>query len=380
MTRVLVVSPQTLVAMALQDEYDVTAIHPSELEPALVERGYDVTVLDGADVDATVRLLTELPRQLTGPILLLAHDEQSATVLDSAKGLSDIRIGPPISGAGLRDTLHGIAHGQPFDPGPSRGHDEPAAPPVEEPPATRSALVAGFRRDQGELERRLHGRRTPPLTFERAGTPADLLSLAQGLPVYATPGAQADRRTGAARRSPGQQVPTAGLVRELLERVPGLLGVDQVAAAIADDACQRVGASASAVLVREEGRWVVAAGVGLRPRERLLQLDDEHWLVREVVRARHGLIVEDTDVARRDLVGAPLSASRHLLIVPITGVAGLLMAARGAPGVAFTSPDLTALARLAAEADSPLREAMQLRELGRRLSALDASVEELTAG
>ena len=124
--------------------------------------------------------------------------------------------------------------------------------------------------------------------------------------------------------------------------------------------------------VSDAGRCVVAAGVGLRPLEQRLQLDADHWLVREVVRAGHGLIVEDTDIARRDLVGAPLSASQHLLIVPITHVGGLLMVARDANDVAFTSPELAAVARLASEAAGPLQEALRLRELGRRLTALDS--------
>ena len=338
MTRVLVVSSQTMIALSLQDEFEVTAVHPRDLDPTVIERGYDVTVLDAADVEATVLLLSELPRTSTGPILLLAHDQSSALALDVAKGLSDIRIGPPISGPHLRERLHGIAH-VPISADVDRpGQAEPVRP----------------HHDQGELERRLRGRRTDPSTLERAGTPADLLSLSQGLSVLATPPVGPD---GPPRPPAREQVTTASLVAALLERVPSLLGVDAVAAAMADDACQRAGADAAAVLLNEDGRYVVAAGMGLGPLENRLEL---------------GLLVEDTDIARLRLMGAPLGASQHLLVVPITDVGALVMVARDSDGVAFTSTDLAAVTRLAAEAAGPLREALQLRELGRRLAGLDS--------
>lgn len=364
MIRVLVVSAQTMIAMSLQDEYEVTAVDPGDLAPPVVERGYVVTVIDAADVDATVQLMPELAREHTGPLVLLAHDEQSALALDAAKGLADVRIGPPLSGAALRDTLHGIARASVTAP------QEPVAaepvPPLVAP-VPKAHVPAGLRRDSGELNRRLQGRRPERSTLERAGTPADLLSLAQGLPTQDT--ARSQPRRSAPKR---QQMTTIALAEALLDRVPGLLGLAAVATAVADNACESASGTAAAVLVGDGDRCVVAAGLGLRPLEKRLQLDAEHWLVREVVRASHGLIIEDTDIARGDLVGAPLSASEHLLVVPIEDVAGLVMVARDGKGAAFTSAELEAVAALAAEAASPLREAVQVRELGRALAALDA--------
>lgn len=368
MIRVLVVSAQTMIAMSLQDEYEVTAVDPGDLAPSVVERGYAVTIIDAADVDATVQLMPELGREHTGPLLLLAHDEESALALDAAKGLADIRIGPPLSGAALRDTLHGIARAS---------HPAPQEPVAAEPvpplvaPVPKAHVPAGLRRDSGELGRRLQGRRPERSTLERAGTPADLLSLAQGLPAQGLP--TQDTAHGPRRAAPErQQMTTIALAEALLERVPELLGLAAVATAVADNACESASGTACAVLVGDGDRCVVAAGVGLRPLEKRLQLDAEHWLMREVVRASHGLIIEDTDIARSDLVGAPLSASEHLLVVPIEDVAGLVMVARDGKGAAFTSAELAAVAAVAAEAGRPLREAVQVRELGRALAALDA--------
>lgn len=373
MTRVLVVSAQTLIAMSLQDEYEVTAVHPGDLGPIVLERGYDVTVLDAADVDATVHLLADLPRALTGPLLLLAHDEQSVLVLDAAKGLNDVRIGPPISGAALRVSLHGIASVPSAADvgGRDQGvRDTSADEPI---PETRGGVAATLHRDNVELKRRLLGRPTRSSTLERAGTPAELLELSQSLPV-SVPAEQAGRIPELPRRPelPDQPMSSTDLVDALLERLPTMLGVGVVAAAVADDACHRVRATAAAVLITDAELCVVAAGVGLRPLETRLQLDGKHWLVREVVRAGHGVIIADTDIARRDLVGAPLGAAQHLLVVPITEVGGLVMVARDASDVAFTRLELAAVARLATEAAGPLHEAMRLRELGRRLTALDS--------
>ena len=373
MTRVLVVSAQTMIAMSLQDEYEVTAVHPGDLGPTVIERGYDVTVLDAADVDATVHLLSDLPRALTGPLLLLAHDQQSALTLDSAKGLNDVRIGPPISGAALRDSLHGIV--QVTSSADVGGRDQGVRDTsADEPiPETRDGVAATLHRDNVELKRRLLGRHTRSSTLERAGTPAELLMLSQGPPV-SVPAEQAGRTAERPRRAElaDRAMSSTDLVDALLKRLPTMLGVGVVAAAVAADACQRAGATASAVLVTDAGRCVVAAGVGLRPLETRLQLDGKHWLVREVVRAGHGVIIADTDIARRDLVGAPLGASQHLLVVPITEVGGLVMVARDARGIAFTRLELAAVARLASEAAGPLHEALRLRELGRRLTDLDS--------
>lgn len=385
MTRLLVVSPQTMISMSLQHEYDVVAVAPADLGAIVVERGYDVTVLDAADLDATLHLMSELPREHTGPFLLLAHDQASAEALDAAKGLADIRIGPPVSGASLRDTLHGIAQSLLAVPEPQVA----AASAVVQPapaeitlPAAKADVTVGPRPKQSELGRRLQGRRPEGATLERAGTPADLLALAQGLPTLPSQASEPGETSPARRAHPDgppaqrapstrQKLSTANLVMTLLDRVPDLLGVNVIAAAVAEDACARVSAQGSAVIIADQGRYVVAGGVGLRPLETRLQLDPAHWLIREVVRAKHGVIVEDTDIARRDLAGAPLGALQHLLAVPLVDTDGLVLVARDVEGVAFTSTELASIAQLASEASGPLREAMQVRQLGRALAQLD---------
>ena len=164
---------------------------------------------------------------------------------------------------------------------------------------------------------------------------------------------------------------TVDLVDDLLSRVPDLLSLHVVSQAVVDDACARLSGSAAVVLVKDGEAHGVTAGVGLRPLELRLQLGSDHWLVREVVVAGHGLVVEDTDIARRDLVGAPLAAAQHLVAVPVPAIGGLVMVARDGHGVAFSHTDLATLARLAAEAGPPLREALALRDLARGLNDLD---------
>jgi len=360
---ILVVSLQTMISMSLQDEYDVTAVAPADLTAQIFSREFAVTVIDAGDVDATLTLISELPRDRTGPLLLLAHDEPSAVALDAVKSLRDLRIGPPLSGASLRDCLHGLAHVPIVPP-----------PPAHQPPLVavgRTPVPDGLKSGTGELQRRLQGRTSPRPNLERAGTPADLLILSQGTVV--TP---AEDRAAPAerdlRRSPvGRTSSTSQLVDQLLSRLPQLLSVGMVSRAIAEDACARLSGSASAVLARDGEHHCVTAGVGLRPVEHRLQLSPDHWLVREVALNGHGLMVEDTDIVRRELAGAPLAAAKYLIAAPVPDVGVIIMVARYAPAGAFVAPDLSALADLAVEALPPLREALALAELLRQLRALD---------
>lgn len=363
MISILVVSPQTMISMSLQDEYDVTAVAPADLTAQIFSREFAVTVIDAADVDATLTLISDLPRDRTGPLLLLAHDEPSAVALDAFKSLRDLRIGPPLSGASLRDCLHGLAN-------------VPTAPPTltHEPPSVavgRTPVLEGLKSGTGELQRRLQGRTSPRPSLERAGTPADLLVLSHGTSATPAepPAAPAEREP---RLSPNGRTPsTSELIDELVSRLPRLLGIGTVSRAVAEDACARLAGSASVVMARDGEHHCVTAGVGLRPLEHRLQLSPDHWLVREVAVNGHGLLVEDTDIARRDLAGAPLAAAKYLVAAPVPDVGAIVMVARELAGGAFVASDLSTLAALTVEAIQPLRESLALRELSRWLSNLD---------
>jgi hypothetical protein len=159
----------------------------------------------------------------------------------------------------------------------------------------------------------------------------------------------------------------AALVRQLAARVDDLYGLRETADVVIVDAVERTAASAGAVLVPDGERWRVVAGIRLRPREHRYELDADSWLVNEIARGYRGAIIEDTDVARSPLHGAPLASRRHLLAVPVSTVEGLLLVGRD-EDPPFTEDDLLMLARVGQEAAPLLSAAVATRSLARALS------------
>jgi hypothetical protein len=158
----------------------------------------------------------------------------------------------------------------------------------------------------------------------------------------------------------------------MLEQVDGLYTLDETAAVVVDDAVIRSQADAGVLLIPDGPLWRVAAGVALRPLEYRLQLTDESWLIANVAGAGKGILIQDSDVARQNLRGAPLASRGHLLAVPVPDVHAVLLLARDRDEP-FTERTLGALADLAAESAPLLLRAMDLRVLARALARhLDA--------
>jgi hypothetical protein len=158
----------------------------------------------------------------------------------------------------------------------------------------------------------------------------------------------------------------ASLVRQLMVVVHELYGVRETAEVVVADAVERTSAHAGALLVPDEGRWRVAAGLHLRSLEHRYELGPDSWLVDEIARGYRGVIIENTDVARTGLQGAPLASRRHLLAVPVPTVEGLLLVARD-EDPAFTEDDVLNLARVGQEAAPLLSAALDTRALARAL-------------
>ena len=158
----------------------------------------------------------------------------------------------------------------------------------------------------------------------------------------------------------------ASLVRQLMVVLDELYGVRETAEVVVADAVERTSAHAGALLVPDGGRWRVAAGLHLRSLEHRYELDSDSWLVDEIARGYRGVIIENTDVARTGLHGAPLASRRHLLAVPVPTVEGLLLVARD-EDPAFTEDDVLNLARVGQEAAPLLSSALDTRALARAL-------------
>jgi hypothetical protein len=159
-------------------------------------------------------------------------------------------------------------------------------------------------------------------------------------------------------------------VRALLDRRSELFGVAETAQVLADEVVERGESDAAAVLVPDGSQWRVSGGVGLRPLERRLVLDTSHWLISEIAVGGRALLIEDTDIVRPRLAGAPLAAWRHLLAVPVPGLRAAVVLARGQEAARFIERDLAAVVPVVAEASPLLTAALQMRELARVLAPL----------
>jgi len=161
------------------------------------------------------------------------------------------------------------------------------------------------------------------------------------------------------------------LVREILERSDELfvyhLGV--VAQAIVEDVIENLPADAACVLVRDDdGGWHVEGASGLRETETQLVLDDDHWLVAQTVRSSAAVAIEDTDIARVQLRGAPLASWPHLMAEGTPDGRALVIAARDVSGQGFTERDVVRIAELCHEGQRYLAAGHEVRTLVRRLS------------
>ncbi|MGH8969500.1 MAG: GAF domain-containing protein [Actinomycetes bacterium] len=156
------------------------------------------------------------------------------------------------------------------------------------------------------------------------------------------------------------------LVQQLFARLNELNGVPETADVVIADAVERTRADAGTLMVPDDGHWRVAGGVNLRNLEHRYELYPESWLVETVARGNKGVIIEDSDVARRALQGAPLASWRHLLAAPVPLVEGLLLLARR-QDPPFDETDLAVLATLGEEAGPLLKSAVDTRRLARAL-------------
>lgn len=154
----------------------------------------------------------------------------------------------------------------------------------------------------------------------------------------------------------------------LLRQADSYYTLDEAGAVIVEDAVVRGMADAGALLVPDGDVWRVAGGVALRPLEFRLQLTEESWLVASIAGAGKGILIEDSDVARQNLRGAPLASRAYLMAVPVPQVHAILLLARDRKDP-FSEATLGALAELAEEAGPLLQQAMDLRSLARALVA-----------
>jgi CheY-like chemotaxis protein len=254
----------------------------------------------------------------------------------------------------------------------------PDEPPV--PPSTFGNAMARRVQRLGNRPRKLQRRPGPDATYPQPPTGGLVTDpLGPRTDPFGFPGSDLDRRldaeaaalvTRAGTAENGFGVATGELVRLLRERAGELYSVDDTAQALADDVIERADADAAAVLIPDGSTWQVSAGVGLRPLELRLELTEAHWLIIEIGSAGRAVLIEDTDIVRQQLSGAPLAAWRHLMAVPVPDIRGIVVLARGEEGGPFSDRDLSAVIAPVREAAGLLAQAVETRRLARLLAPL----------
>jgi len=256
----------------------------------------------------------------------------------------------------------------------------PAGPEPQRGTTNGNAMARRMQR-LGNRPRKLQQRSGQPEVMEpRTPTGTGLVTdpLGPRTDPFGFPASDLDRRLDAEAASlvtrsgaeSGFALRTAELVRMLHERAGDLYSVSDTAQVLADDVIERADADAAAILVPDGPIWRVSGGVGLRPLERRLELQESHWLITEIGSAGRAVLIEDTDIIRQQLSGAPLAAWRHLLAVPVPDIRGIVVLARGKEAGPFTDHDLSAVIAPVREAAALLAQAVEARRLARALNPL----------
>jgi hypothetical protein len=292
-----------------------------------VQAADDVDILPlpitrSALVDAVERMLIRVPAQDHGYDDELSADDGIEPVLETP---------PPPPPAAAKPVVQEVG------PTPSAGHVR--VEPLPEPPVTRARM------------------RSPEPAPAPAAAPAETAKPAPQRPPVREP-ALAQRPRIASRQS-------ATLVRELLAEANTLPDLRTIADRVAEQARATAGADAAVVLLPDDIVWEVCGGAGVRPVERRFVVEGDGWLIETVVAGGRGIIIEDSDIARQRLGGAPLAHHRQFMAVPIPGPDGLLLVARTDP--TFDEGSLQAIVSAAGAAATELQEALDVRTLARAL-------------
>ena len=156
------------------------------------------------------------------------------------------------------------------------------------------------------------------------------------------------------------------LAESLLGRIDELYDIRDAASAVIEECLAAATASHGVAMLPDGDLWRVCGGVGARPLEWRYVVEPDSWLVATVVTGNKGIIIEDSDIARQRLGGAPLVHHSQLMAAPIPATQGFVLIAR--EGKPFTEDELSAVASISHDAGPLLSEAIVVRTLARALS------------
>ena len=241
---------------------------------------------------------------------------------------------------------------------------------VARQPTIRVVVIRGQSEDWSDLVSTVARVLTPPVTRESliaALEPAPEADDSAGVAISPAQGSvPSEPRQPAPPLTRSDDLVDAEGIKRLLASVDTMVDIRDVADTMCGLAADRVAAEAVALALPDGPVWRVTGGVGLRPVEGRMIIGSDHWLVAELLGSRRGAVIEHTDITRAQLRQAPLAAIDYLVIATDADVQAVLLAGRDAGP--FSKDDLAALQALLREAASDLRQAMDVRELARKLT------------
>lgn len=342
-TGVVVVTRNATLSVALIHQgYDVTEVRPDRYGEWMTSaRWADALVLELSDAVAAEAAVQRLRSEGIGlPVLLVSNDtpgwDTTAAHVGKAARVLPLPISVPLLTAALDELLAA---------GPV------AVPP---PPSNENELLSHVAASVG-LAISESGTLTPD-----ESSPLPRVRVSEPVAPVAEPEAPAPEPAVAAGPAVG------AFAESVLAWARERSDVRETAEVVVAELAERTGAEAAALLLPDGAEWRVAAGVGLRPLEGRLRLGAGHWLVATVVEHGEGVIVDDSDGARDELIGAPLASWARVLAVPVTAVRGVFVAAR--EGEAFDEAALATAVAVAGEASGMLTDALALRAVARALA------------
>jgi hypothetical protein len=377
-TRVIVVSGNDPAAAPGVEGGEASSATPATLQAWLTSGPYDIDalILDLAGPDAARAAVAEVRQHgLDVPVVLVAGDDVGWDAPDLLALPRCVVLPSPVDPHTLRAAVNGFRatteNGQ-RAAGSSLLPVGTSIPPLGER-VTEYRVTRRARRGPRREERIASNGRpsfVPVPVDHPAADPGTTAQARDGPPPSPTTDAvlsQAPAPTPVQTESTFPvPISALALVRALLPRLSELDGVATTSDVIVKGAADRTGADGAVLLLPDDGRWRVAGGIGLRPVETRFQLPEDSWLVREIALRAQGAIIEDTDIARSRLRGAPLASWRHLMAAPVPRIGGLLLLARKSDPP-FDEASLRELVEVTAEATPLLAAAVDVRSLARML-------------
>jgi hypothetical protein len=377
-TRIVVAADNRSLSLGLAGlDYDVVDISPSQLTKWGATEAADVLVVGIDDAADAIDLVRQFDGVRPGMPSLVVCGDPRGWEAQPVDGLNIEVLPLPVTRPSLVAAIQRLTTpvAERSEP-PSAPLEEiadvavvPATPAVTKTPVTEKTapparhIVAA--RSTNALRERLANTSHDRAPRSSATVDEELAQLRARADVPRSE-ASSTQETSAATAPLVAASGVADVVRSLLARSPELYDVRDAARAVLEESAAKADVLAAVVLLPDGDVWRVCAAIGARPLEWRYVLEPDSWVVTTVVDGNRGVIVEESDIARQRLGGAPLAHHKHLMIVPIVGPRGVIVLARESEP--FTEAELTAIAQIAADAGRVLSDGVAVRDLARALS------------